>query len=101
MKRLAKLALVSVLILSCWQIAGAQKTRAQKKADNQAEVKKMIDNSEYVFRANFALPQGGQNRTLTSTYDMRVKKDSIIAFLPYFGTSHMAPPPGSSSEVPK
>jgi len=95
MKKLARLVVVSVMVLCCWQVAGAQNSRTERKAKKEAEVKKMVDSSDYRFEANFAIPQGGGDHALTSLYDLKVKKDSIIAFLPYFGVSHMAPPMGS------
>jgi len=95
MKKLAKLMVVSILIFTGWQTAGAQNSRSQRKAEKQAEVKKMVDNSNFSFEANYAIPQGSATRVLTSTYDLKIRKDSVTAFLPYFGVAHLAPPIGS------
>jgi hypothetical protein len=91
MKKLTKLVTVSILILSCWQLVTAQSSRSQKKAAKEAEVKKMVEDNNYTFVANFAIPQEGGTRQLTSTYDLRITKDSVIAFLPYYGRAYLAP----------
>jgi len=95
MKKLARLVVVSVMVLCCWQVAGAQNSRSERKAKKEAEVKKMVDSNSYSFEADFAIPQSGGNHHLTDLYDLRVKKDSVIAYLPYFGVAHLAPMPAS------
>ncbi len=91
MKTLIKLVAVSVLILCGLQTVNAQSSKSQKKAAKEASVKKMVEDNSYVFKANFANPQGGGRRTLTDDYDLVVSKDSLIAYLPYFGRAYIAP----------
>jgi hypothetical protein len=91
MKTLIKLVAVSVMIFFGLQTVNAQSTKSQKKAAKEAWVKKKVDEKNYVFKADFADPQGGGRRTLTDDYDFVVAKDSVIAFLPYFGRAYMAP----------
>jgi hypothetical protein len=55
------------------------------------ELPDLIKKRNYVFRAQSANPTGGRTRQLTSEYDLRVKNDTIISFLPYFGRSFSAP----------
>jgi hypothetical protein len=89
---------VSVLILSSWQPLAAQTSRSEKKAAKVAEIKKMIENGNYVFEANYAIPQTGESRQLTYPYDLRVTKDSVIAYLPYFGRAFLAPSPTDTED---
>jgi hypothetical protein len=96
MKKFVKLMAVSILILSCWQTAIAQDSKADKKAAKAAKVKGMVDSVSYVFKATNARPQRGGSKQLTSDYDVRVVKDTVKTFLPYFGRSFVAPPPGSN-----
>lgn len=51
----------------------------------------MVENSNYVFHAEFANPMRGGNINLTSEYDLRVSKDTLVAYLPYFGRAYQAP----------
>ena len=51
------------------------------------EKKQAIVSDQWIFVAQSAIPQGGRSRMLTTRYEMRVSKDTIIAYLPYFGRS--------------
>jgi hypothetical protein len=59
--------------------------------DKAAAVKSIIQEQHYVFKAETMLPASGITRQLTPEYDLRVSKDTIIAWLPYFGKSYSAP----------
>lgn len=91
MKTITKLLVVSALICSCFQPAAAQKTRSEKQAEKAAAVKKMVGDVNYVFKANYVNPMGGGGRALTDNYDLIVSKDTLTAFLPYFGRAYIAP----------
>ncbi len=93
MKSLVKLLLASAVIAGSMNIAFAQNSKKEQK---QAAIKKMIADTNFVFLANMAYPMRGGSKSLTSEYDVRVKKDSLVSFLPYFGRSTMGPAPGSS-----
>lgn len=91
MKKFTKLMAVSVLVLSCLQTATAQEAKTQKKAAKAEAIKKMIDSANYVFEANYVIPLRGGSKQLTSDYDFKVSKDTITAFLPYYGQAYVAP----------
>lgn len=78
--------------------SNAQTTRKERQAGKEAIIAKMVNDTDYVFEANYANPMRGGQRALTSDYDFRVTKDTITAFLPYFGVSHMAPNDLSANE---
>lgn len=65
-----------------------RKERAGRKA---AELKEMVNGRNFVFKAQFALPMGGSSIQLTSEYDVKIKKDTLVCFLPYFGRAYTAP----------
>ncbi|HVU56865.1 MAG TPA: DUF4251 domain-containing protein [Puia sp.] len=56
-----------------------------------AAIKALVDSQNYVFVAQSALPMSGRVRQLTSDYDLRVTKSSIVSYLPYFGRAYTAP----------
>ncbi len=75
---------------------------------NKETTVKIVADKNYTFVANTAMPmanndisrvlsmmpgaQGGSTINLTgSQYDVRVTKDSVVAFLPYYGRSYSAP----------
>jgi hypothetical protein len=63
----------------------------QQKKDRKAEIKKIVEAQNYVFKAQTALPTAGATRQLTSDYDLQVSKDTIVSDLPYFGRAFTAP----------
>lgn len=64
---------------------------AQNKKDKKAEIKNNVEARNYVFIAQTALPTSGRSRQLTSDFDFRVSKDTVISNLPYFGRAYSAP----------
>ncbi len=54
-------------------------------------IQQAIDTKNYVFTAQTATPQRGRLRQLTSEYDLIVRPDTVVAFLPYFGRAYVAP----------
>jgi hypothetical protein len=91
MKTLIKLFLVFAVVLAGLNIANAQNSRKERQAAKTAAVKKMIDNANYVFEANYVNPTRGAGRSLTDSYELKVSKDTISAYLPYFGRAYVAP----------
>ena len=88
-----KIKIIVVLILAVAAISGAnaQTTKQEKKAAKITAVKNMVDSQRYIFEADYVIPLRGGSRNLTSEYDLKVVKDSVIAFLPYFGRAYVAP----------
>lgn len=89
-----RLSLLLVAGLLSAPLLFAQETKSQKrsekKAEKAAEIKALIDSHYYLFNAQTASPIGGRLRNITSNYDLVVKQDSVISFLPYFGRAFTA-----------
>ncbi|HZY35168.1 MAG TPA: DUF4251 domain-containing protein [Mucilaginibacter sp.] len=96
MKRVIRLFAVAGLVSALVNVACAQTSRQEKRAAEQAGVKKMVDGNHFYFVAEYALPMTGGDKYLTSIYDLKVTKDSIIAFLPYYGAAYIAPSPAEA-----
>ena len=78
-----------LLVAVCsFTITQAQNTKADKKAANLAEIKSLVNAQRFDFIANFAIPMGGGGRALTSSYDLVITKDTVTAYLPYFGRAY-------------
>ena len=58
--------------------------------DKPDPVKESIESKQYVFKARSVMPASGATRQISSEYDFTVNKDSIIAYLPYFGRAYVA-----------
>lgn len=67
------------------------KSTAQEKSDEKDAVEKALTAQEYIFNARTALPQRGRSVFLDTDYDLTVSKDSVVAYLPYFGRAYTAP----------
>jgi hypothetical protein len=96
MKRLIRLFAVVAVVLVFANVADAQSSRQGKKATEKAAIKKMVESDHFFFMANYALPLHGGSILLTSIYDLKVTKDSIIAFLPYYGQAYLSPSPAET-----
>ncbi len=98
MKTLLKISLTFLLMLMIVN-ANAQQTAKQIKAQEKAaSIKHKINEQKYTFIAQYAQPLRGTQKYLTSDYDLRVKRDSVIAWLPYFGRAYMDVPYNSTDD---
>ena len=88
MKAYIKNILINTLLISNTALVSLNTTYAQ---DKESAVKNLVESQNFVFKAQTAQPMSGRTRQLTSEYDLKVLKDSIIAYLPYFGRAYSAP----------
>jgi hypothetical protein len=86
-----KPAFLFILAAMVFNATFAQNPKKDKAAKKTAELKTIIDAKSYVFKAQYAQPMRGGNRYLTSDYDFNVSKDTLVAYLPYFGRAYVAP----------
>lgn len=55
------------------------------------KITRKLQSKDFTIKANYAIPLRGKQFYLTSDYDLRIKNDSAVAYLPYFGVAHVAP----------
>jgi hypothetical protein len=79
--------LISALFIAC---SGPQILTAEENA-NASTIRSKVETKNFVFQAQSASPQGGRFIQLTSPYDVRIKNDTLVTFLPYFGRAFVAP----------
>jgi hypothetical protein len=77
---------VTLVFIAFIFYTGCSSSRPANTASTE-ETKQAIVSDQWTFVAQSAIPQGGRSRMLTTRYEMRVSKDTIIAYLPYFGRS--------------
>lgn len=90
MKNLIRIALLFIALGVFAGAAFAQKP--SKLSAKETALKNKIESQHFTFIAQFIQPLGGGQHYLTDEYDLRVKKDSVIAWLPYFGRVYMDVP---------
>lgn len=56
-----------------------------------SEITRKVEAKDFTVLVNYANPLRMQPVYLTSDYDLRIKNDSVFAYLPYFGVAHTAP----------
>lgn len=66
----------------------APKNLQPLKAETTGE---LVANKSFIFLVTTVLPTGGAARQLTSYYDIKITKDTLISNLPYFGRAYSAP----------
>ncbi len=71
--------------------AQAAATKEDKKAAKQTRIQNLVASQQYVFKAQTMQPMSGRSRALTSDYDVKVGKDTLTCYLPYFGRAYTAP----------
>jgi len=65
-------------------------TVAQKE-QKALRIQKMMESFDFTFNAEAAYPLADSPRPLTAAYSLKISKDTIKAYLPYFGRAYVAP----------
>lgn len=80
------LCVTTILQCSC-----AQQNKITSEKDSDKKPGELIAAKQFKFTAQTATPMSGRVIQLTSQYDVQLKNDTLIAFLPYFGRAFTAP----------
>jgi len=87
--KILKVLLVVLAITAGMNAAHAQNNKKKAHSEQETIIMRALDTKNYTFNAQSANPMRGTNINLTGVNDLQVKKDSIIAYLPYFGRAYM------------
>jgi hypothetical protein len=87
----SKILLLSAFVASSTLSIWAQETKEQKQPSVQAAIRALVESQHYAFEAQSAIPLGMPARQLTYGYELKISKDSVIAYLPYYGRAYTAP----------
>ncbi|HEX4373809.1 MAG TPA: DUF4251 domain-containing protein [Puia sp.] len=68
----------------------AQNSKQQKENKKQQAVSQLVNSQHYTFIPNTVLPSRGASKMLTSEYELKIKKDTLSSYLPYFGRAYTA-----------
>ena len=85
--------LFTCMLIAASNVVQAQERRTKKERQQEQieKVRQLIDMQDYKFVAQQALPMSGRSMILTSEYDLFISKDTLNAYLPYFGRAYVAP----------
>lgn len=93
MKKIIFLIAITALLISCKSGSGLSK------AEEMAQTTAKIESMDYSFLPQTALPMGGRSVSLSYPYSLKVSKDTISSYLPYFGRAYTAPYPSDEGGI--
>lgn len=85
MKTIITSILISLLLVGC------KTTEKLSKEETIAKIAEKVENRDYVFVAQRALPIGGKSISINFNYSLKVSNDTVASYLPYFGRAYTAP----------
>ncbi|HTS45448.1 MAG TPA: DUF4251 domain-containing protein [Puia sp.] len=90
MKKPVVLAMILCLVMFAATVYAQNPDRQEIENARIDALKKIIEEKHYVFSARSATPFSGSTKQLTYPYELRVKKDTVDADLPYYGRAYTA-----------
>ncbi len=87
MKALITTTLIALFIFSC------KSGENLSKQEIITEITNKIESGNYTFIPQTAIPMGGKSININYSYSLKVSKDTIESYLPYFGRAYVAPSP--------
>lgn len=66
-------------------------SKKELKEQKALEVKELINSGRYTIEVDRAIPMNGKQVNLTSMYNLELRGDSAVSYLPYFGRAYTAP----------
>ena len=90
MKNINKLLIIFFVLSFNYSFAQMTKkeVRQQKKEIKAIKINQLINQKQFIFKANSLTSNSGYNKTLSSNYDLILKKDSVMAYLPFWGKAY-------------
>jgi len=79
---------IIIILLFTLTLACSQQKQVH---ESGSDIAHLIEVQNYIFRVRTILPTGGRAIQATTQYDVRVSKDSLVSYLPYFGRAYSAP----------
>ena len=76
-----------IIAMLCFAVISVTQINAQ----NTSIIKTLLDNKQYVFVPQSITTNHGRNRQLDNSYFLKLKNDSLVVYLPYFGRAYSAP----------
>ncbi len=78
----------SLFILSAKSVLAQGSTTQSDKELQKAQIQALVDAQHFSFIAQKAVPLEMPSRQLVTDYELKIDKDTIQAFLPYFGKTN-------------
>jgi hypothetical protein len=79
-----------LLAITLFSFSSFAQDGSDKEKEKAAAIKQMIEEKTYTFNAEFLSPMKGGRRYLDPGYTLKVRPDTVISDLPYFGRAYSA-----------
>src|SRR4051794_2628396 len=76
------------IVIACFAFFTVSQIHAQ---DSSKTLKSFIDSKQFTFQPTNVMPLRGASRQLDLGYFLKLRSDSLISYLPYFGRAYSAP----------
>lgn len=78
--------LTAMIMSSCTVMDGT--TSSAMQAETAAAVSDALTERNYTIGVETAYPRGGRMISLTGIYELKVREDNVVSYLPYFGRAY-------------
>lgn len=79
----------AIILVAC---ATTDRQQNDRKRQEKAEmISKAVSNRDFTISVRTAHPARGMSVPLTADFDLKVKGDSVVSYLPYFGRAYNVP----------
>jgi len=95
---LLSIVLIGTMLSSCSTTQTAAK-KAEEKSQKALRIKEKLVSKAFTYNATFATPMASNTIHLTSSYYLKVSKDTVTAYLPYYGRAYTAPVNSSDNGI--
>lgn len=88
-----RILITTATLIAALLLVGCKPGESLSKQDTIAQITKKIESGDYKFIPQKAIPMGGSPINLSHSFALKVSKDSIDSYLPYYGRAYTAPLP--------
>lgn len=94
-----KFLFISIIALVAFNTESNAQNEKNDQSAREQNIAALIDARSYYFKAQSVNPTRGRLIQLTSEYELKVSRDTLRSFLPYFGRAYSAPLGGRSGGI--
>lgn len=90
MKPYLYLSAALLLAITMWA-CNSSKVPSEKELAKEQNIREKVEQKDFSIEVTQANPMRGKSINLSFGYDLKMKNDSVYAYLPYYGVAHSAP----------
>jgi hypothetical protein len=91
MRKLFILLVLTLVLFSCGTSKYTPEEKAAREAKRTQKVIEAINNQKFIIDMDYVYPKRFRSRHLDFNYSLEVRGDSVISYLPYYGTAYSVP----------